>query len=123
MPDREVDFQPQTAREALFEIRRRFAAGTICDDMLGLLNDIDRIAELGLARTEPFNFELNDRLGDKLAEAHKLLRRIERQMLHGQGGEKGEPLLSEALAEVLSLPPDLEAVVERRISPVLEVQR
>jgi hypothetical protein len=104
----ELDFHPQTAREALFEIRRLYAAGSITDDLLKLLKQIDETAELGLERREPINFELGDDLGDCLAEAHKVLREV---ASHGTG------LIARRADEVLVLPPQIEVVVERRIGP------
>lgn len=109
----ELDFHPQTAREALFEIRRLYAGSRITDDVLALLKKIDGIAELGLERREPFNFEQTDELGDRLAEAHKVLRKVPK--LGKQNLAPAE--LGDEAAEALVLPPQLEAVVERRIGP------
>lgn len=109
MPD--PDFHPQTAREALLEIRRLYVAGGITDDLLRLLKQIDATAELGLERREPINFEMSDELGDRLAEAHKALRRICDEIDDPGGCAAG------IANEVLGLPPDLEAIVERRIGP------
>lgn len=105
---------PQTAREALYEVRRRCELMRGSDDIRYLhtsdaevalthLRAIDAVAKAGLGRTEPINFELTDQLADRLAEAHALLREIATKHV--------EP---RRLQEVLSLPPDLETMVERR---------
>lgn len=105
---------PQTAREALYEVRRRvelvrgdndirYLHNRDADLMLIHLRSLDAVAKAGLDRTEPINFELSDQLADRLAEAHALLREIATKHV--------EP---RRLQEVLSLPPDLETMVERR---------
>lgn len=99
---------PQTAREALLEIRR-VAAGVHVDLDVSLLGEqVDRVALEGLRRTEPINFELSDQLADRLAEAHRVLREL-------RDGGADIARLSGEIDEALSLPPDLETIVERRI--------
>lgn len=95
-------FRPQTAREALLEIRR-FAGPTQARDGLEY---VDAIAEAGLNCSGLENFELSDQLADLLAEAHKLLREVRETEMASMGGR---------IDEALALPPDLEAMVERRI--------
>lgn len=102
-----VRLYPQTAREALLEIRRRAAEVHVDMDVTDLGCEIDRVALEGLARTEPINFELSDQLADRLAEAHGLLQRL-------LGATREWPVSTE-ITEALALPPDLETIVERRI--------
>lgn len=109
----EPDFYPQTAREALLEIRRRFADGKISDNLLDLVCEIDAIAKLGLERQELVNFEFGDREADALGDAHQVLRAV-------AAVELDTPLPIEVrngARSALTLPPDLEAAVERRIGP------
>lgn len=108
MPD--LDFHPQTAREALFEIRLRIAEMPSREDII-TPGELDAIAALGLERREPFNFELGDEVGDRLAEAHRVLRRVDKEGFPDNTDLEGE------VAEALVLPPQLEAIVERRIGP------
>lgn len=91
-----------TAREALLEIRRRLASSPV-----PALAEVDEIAVAGLNGSGADNFELTDQLADRLAEAHRLLRQLDRdgKIEHGE------------VLEALALPPDLEAMVERRIGP------
>lgn len=102
--------EPLTAREALLEIRRIYAKGRITDDMLVTLKHVDAVAEAGLSRTAPSNFVI-DQLADRLAEAHAELRRIKRD------GFPNGPRDARHIDGILALPPDLEAMVERRIGP------
>lgn len=97
---------PLTAREALLEIRRFLASG----DLLSVANGaaLDEIAKAGLDRTETVNFELSDLLADRLAEAHERLR----EAVDPEGH-----LHLDQVREALALPPDLEAMIERRIGP------
>lgn len=103
------NFEPLTAREALLEIRRQING-------YETMAEIDEIAQAGLDRTDPANFELTDHLADRLAEAHKVLRGIVEG--HDQA-RPGRSFLTDEFADVLrgvlALPPDLEAMVERRI--------
>lgn len=98
------DFTPHTAREALLEIRRLLRMEGVPGSRM------DVIAEAGLTRREPVNFELSDQLADRLAEAHKLLRKVLETEMASMGGE---------IDKALALPPDLEAMVDRRIGPAL----
>lgn len=102
---------PQTARESLFEIRRRAAEVHVDTDASDFSCEIDRVALEGLDRREPINFELSDSLADRLAEAHRVLREVDRE------GWADNTELEDRVSEALILPPDLEAVVERRIGP------
>lgn len=95
-------FEPMTAREALLEIRRQIAG-------YETMEDIDALCVVGLDRTAPPDFELTDHLADRLAEAHEVLRVFATR----RNGERENRRVAEALA----LPPDLEAMVERRIGP------
>jgi hypothetical protein len=92
-----MSFEPLTAREALLEIRRQTRGWDT-------LEGIDKIAQAGLDQSAPPNFELTDQLADRLAEAHFVLREAKRDQISWS-----------AIDEVLALPPDLEAMVERRI--------
>lgn len=97
--------EPMTAREALFAI--------LCETKGHSVSFEERIASLaeaGLDRREPPNFELTDQLADRLAQAHKLLRE-----LREDAADEGIAKLSGEIDEALVLPPDLEAMVERRI--------
>lgn len=110
MPD--PAFWPATAREALLEIRRQIAEQH--EDFKPTAEDLaklDAVAELGLERREPVNFEMTDELGDRLAEAHKVLRRVDYEDLAPTLDLKAD------IQEALALPPQLEMVVERRIGP------
>jgi hypothetical protein len=99
-------FEPQTAREALLAIRKAAAEVHADSDVHEVSCQIDRLALEGLQRTGPINFELSDQLADRLAEAHKLLREVLETEVGSMGG---------AIDQALALPPDLEAMVERRI--------
>lgn len=102
--------EPLTAREALLLIRWKIAQADLNSAGQHAIV-LDQIAEQGLSRTEPVNFELSDQLADRLAEAHNVLRAI-RDLI------EGDPSCERTLGEingVLALPPDLEAMVERRI--------
>jgi hypothetical protein len=111
---------PQTAREALYEVRRRCELMRGSDDIRYLhtsdaevalthLRAINAVAKAGLDRTEPINFELSDQLADRLAEAHQLLSEIRGSDSVAIRGWWGK------IDEALSLPPDLETIVERRV--------
>jgi hypothetical protein len=102
-----VRLYPQTAREALLEIRRRLALTLETRTSQAL----DEIALEGLARTEPINFELTDQLADYLAKAHGVLDEV-RQYLYGKLPD-GDNVIEYKVLEAMSLPPDLETIVER----------
>jgi len=95
-----------TAREALLEIRRRLATSPV--PALAEVAEVDDLVATGLDREGLENFELSDQLADRLAAALDFCRKI-------QGGHYEPESLSAELASVLALPPDLEAMVERRI--------
>lgn len=103
--------QPQTAREALFEIRRLSAGVHVDTDASELACEIDCVALEGLQRAAPVNFELTDQLTDRLAEAHTVLREVDRE------GWADNTDLENRVSETLVLPTDLETMVERRIGP------
>lgn len=84
---------PKTPREALMMIRHAVADPT---------SPVSLLAEEGLKGNVDFNDI--DRIGDALAQAHKVLRAV----------KKGRAHLMDVNA-ALSLPPDLEMMVERRI--------
>lgn len=98
----QFEFYPFTAREALLEIRRIAETGpdSIETEMIAA------VTKVGLDTLGMENFETTDRLADRLAEAHDLLGKM-RQPEH-------EALLGEIDA-VLALPPDLEAMLDRRL--------
>lgn len=112
--------EPLTAREALFAI-----VGAAKQNNLGAaIKDVQELAETGLHAQGMVNFELTDQLADRLAEAHKLLADLrDSGMLDpdtlAEGGDPDGLTLGRKLVgrvgEVLALPPDLEAMVERRI--------
>lgn len=97
--------EPQTAREALFEIRRQAAEVHLDTDVDTFSCAIDKTALEGLAHTHPINFELSDETADRLAEALKLLQRVR---------EEGVTELAAEIAEQLVLPPQIEAMMDRR---------
>lgn len=107
---RELELRPVTAREALLQIR---AIVSRCGQLSGrsILNDIDNVAAAGLDLSAPANFELTDTIADYFAAAIEVLRKL-REPEH-------ESLLSE-IDQVLALPPDLEAMVERRVGGTKE---
>lgn len=101
-----MSFKPMTAREALLEIRRRIARfpGRRFE-----LDGLDEVARLGLDNSATPDFELTDQLADRLAKAIKALREMP--------GWEVDEATSNLVAEALTLPPDIEAMVERRIGP------
>jgi C4-dicarboxylate-specific signal transduction histidine kinase len=103
-PVKEEPLRPWTPREALLMIRARIAATV---ESSSLLMEIDELLNEGLATSA--NFELSDTLADRLAEAHEVLRVFASR----RNGEREDRRVAEALA----LPPDLEAMIERRIGP------
>lgn len=105
-----MDVDPMSAREALLAIKY----AKLGQEDLGAEPDFDLIvacADAGLSRMDPMNFELTDLLADRLAEAHKVLREWDRE------GSADNTDLESRTAEALTLPPDLESMVERRIGP------
>jgi hypothetical protein len=104
-----IDLQPFTAREALWLIRHELTQPVFDSEAAQRL---DQIAAEGLDLSSPQNFELSDQLADRLAEAHGLLAQLQNVELPSPA--QGLTLRSE-IAGVLALPPDLEAMVERRI--------
>jgi hypothetical protein len=111
MPDSTKDLNPLTAREALLAILlviqddHRQVSGY--PSHLETLRAIERQAREGLDRRGMENFELSDQLADRLAEAHAALRE--------SGNWETDHETAEMIAKALALPPDLEAMVERRI--------
>lgn len=103
-----MSIRAQTPREALLEIRRMVA--TLDPARVVSLHGIDEVAMDGLSSSGVANFILADQLADRLAEAHKLLRDL---LAHNEMGPWVE--ISGEIREALALPPDLEAMVERRI--------
>lgn len=89
-----------TAREALLEIRRRI----LLVQKRVSCEDLEDVAKEGLDCSAPENYETIDRLADRLAEAHEVLRKF-----HNFEAEV------DGLQEALALPPDLEAMIERRL--------
>lgn len=72
---------------------------------------IDELARVGLEETGRNDFHTIDQLADRLAEAHEVLQKL--VDIAPEGPE--ERSLVDSAAEVLALPPDLEAMVERRL--------
>lgn len=104
--------EPQTAREALLEMRLRIAMISRFDSDTGaFLQGLYDVAEAGLSCSGMANFELVDQLADRLAEAHKLLRELGEVQLTPEDDSE----LVARIPMVLSLPPDLDTMVERRI--------
>lgn len=106
---RELDFEPVSPREALLAIK--FAR--LGQEDLTADPDFDLIvayADAGLSRRSPANFELSDQLADRLAKALKVLSEVR---------ESGDvAALSGDINECLVLPPDIEAMVERRVGRI-----
>jgi hypothetical protein len=91
-----------TAREALFAIK-----GAAKQPNVGAaIEEVRELADEGLRRTGIVNFELSDQLADRFAAAYKLLRELR------EGGDVAT--LSGEIDEALALPPDIEAMVDRR---------
>lgn len=107
MSDEKKKLAPQTAREALLEIRRIVKNA----EPSHLASWIDVVAEEGLIRQAPFDFELSDHLADRLAEAHQLLK----DLLEVATSHTNDAEFIAKIPAVLSLPPDLEETVERRM--------
>jgi hypothetical protein len=105
-----VQFRPLTAREALLAIRARRT--------LGVDPELERLISEGLDRSGIENFELTDLLADRLAEAHKVLRETRTEIVNSRTSRSSVNRIDEALA----LPPDLEAMVERRLPGYFEGQ-
>jgi len=103
-------FDPLTPREALLAIRLRLARWTIAPASK-VQDEIDELARVALERTGSATFELTDLLADRLAQSHELLRSLADAAL--EPGSDAE--LIAKIPAVLALPPDLEAMVERRI--------
>jgi hypothetical protein len=97
----ETIFDPKTPREALLVIREMTRRG---GNITFLNDEIRTVAEAGLQGRA--DVELSDALADRLARAHQLLGSIR------NGGDLA--VLSGDIDEALCLPPDLEAMVERR---------
>jgi hypothetical protein len=108
--DRAPRLEPQTAREALLEIRRVAAEVHLDTDAGDLGCQVDRVALEGLHKGGPINFEWPDQLADRLAPALKILSEL-------RAGTDVATLSGE-IDEVLTLPPDIETVVERRVGRV-----
>lgn len=100
----EENLRPMSAREALYAIRVILAEIDSDSDVWEVGHKIHLLADNGLDQSAMTNFELSDHLADRLAEAHALLRSC----------KQGQVPLSDIDA-VLALPPDLEAMVERRM--------
>lgn len=106
-------FRPFTAREALLAIAAESNAIGVSDPVFRA--NARELARLGLDHTAIENYELTDQLADQLAEAHKLLREI-RKGTTIQDGDPPEFIEHvHEIDQALALPPDLEAMVERRI--------
>lgn len=105
LPEETMPESPHTPREGLLMIRRLIAGEP--DTRRDVIHDlIDRAAAEALALENPATFELTDRLATHLAKAHEALRRTKAWMPQAS--------LS-AVAEVLVLPPDLEAIIDLRL--------
>lgn len=112
------EFRPLTAREALLSIRIETGAATTTPPGRLLVN-IAEFAEEGLNCWGMENFEQSDRLADSLAEAHGVLREI-RNLIKDDTIESNpltvrHPMLDVEIDGVLALPPDQEAMINRRI--------
>lgn len=108
MPKTPIDVAPYplplTAREALWEIRRKVA--TMDPAKVVSLVTFDEVAQEGLDANGLVNYQLSDRLADRLAEALDLL---------GKLREPGGKTPVRDIDAALALPPDLEAMIERRL--------
>lgn len=105
-----MSFRPLTAREALLAVRAELNDFEDASRW-SRLGRIEDIVKAGLDREGIENFELTDQLADRLAEAHAVLRIVVDRAPEGQEDRD----LHDRAAEALALPPDLEAMVERRI--------
>jgi hypothetical protein len=106
-----ASLRPRTAREALLEIRRLCALELT--DAASLVA-LDEVARDGLACDGLADFELTDRLADRLAEAHDLLRGRLEGIEDAEAEGRFSPQFMAKLRGALALPPDLEVMVERR---------
>jgi len=97
--------EPLSAREALLCIRVELGDVHGDTDLWHLRDRIEAMVLRGLNQTAPPNFELTDQLADRLAEAHGVL----------MDAKIGGKVPTDRVNEVLALPPDLEAMVERRL--------
>jgi hypothetical protein len=104
---------PQTAREALFAINVEVSGVHADSDVFEVAHRVGIIASEGLSRTTPINFELSDQLADRLADSHRVLKLVT-EYLYGRLPE-GDSVIESEVMTALVLPPDLEAMVERRI--------
>jgi hypothetical protein len=104
-----MELEALTAREALWKILA-LTHEPVTRSPAVVLAEVAKTTRDGLDRTQPVDFELSDQLADRLAEAHKLLAEIR------EGAEHSPSISSRAdrIAEALALPPDLEAMIERR---------
>jgi hypothetical protein len=103
-----VDLRPATAREALFQIRLELAQPILDAETAAR---IDRMCVQGLDLSAMSNFELVDQIADRYAKAYWLLDRLKT----GDFGRISTGLdLRGEIAEALVLPPDLEAMMDRR---------
>ena len=105
----EPGFEPLTPREALLEIRRQATLISLdtVEAVARFQDEVSRLADAGLDYPNiRGGYELSDQLADRLAQAHKLLGEIQ------EGTEYA--VISGEIAEALALPPDLEAMIERR---------
>lgn len=110
-----MELRPNTAREALLQVRLELSQPIIDSEMR---TRIDRICQLGLDQPGLWNFELVDLVADRLAQAHHLLREI-RELIKDDIVESNplterNPMLDVEIDTALALPPDLESMIERR---------
>jgi len=109
---RELELRPVTAREALLQIQSIVAMKRPLGRDADLV-EINNVARAGLDLSAPTNFELIDTIADYFAAAIEVLRKLR------EPEPEHESLLSE-IDGVLALPPDLEAMVERRVGGTKE---
>jgi hypothetical protein len=102
------DLRPATAREALFQVRLELGQPILDSETCQRL---DRICREGLDLSGMSNFELVDQVTDRYAKAYWLLERVQRADLSSipdQADLRGE------IGDALVLPPDIEAMMDRR---------
>lgn len=100
-----------TAREALLEIRRRI----LLVQKRVSCEDLEDVAKEGLDCSAPENYETIDRLADRLAEAHEVLREVAPHSVERRIAKGDLDQIAAKAGEAIVLPPDLEAMIERRL--------
>ncbi len=101
-----LPFRIQTPREGLLTIVAELNGGN-AEAPARVLGRIREHAAEGLTGHE--DYRTSDALADRLAQAHAVLKKVDREGFPDDCELEGE------VAEALSLPPDLESMIERRM--------